>query len=89
VRQDLGGKDGDVVAGVRLASDVEVLLRVLGERVEEEGQEGVDVLAGGNSVADGRARVRVADVDGLVKEDDAGIVVPGKLVVDNLELLVD
>ncbi len=77
------------MAGIRLASDVEVLLGVLGELVEEEGQEGVDVLAGGNRVADGRAGVRVADIDGLVKENDAGIVVPGELVVDDLELLVD
>lgn len=89
VGQDLRGKDGNVVTSIGLASNVEVLLGVLGELVEEEGQESVDILASSNGVAYGVARVRVTDVDGLVKEDDAGIVVPAELVVHNLELLVD
>ena len=87
--QDFGGKDRDVVAGIRLASNVEILLGVLGELVEEEGKESVYILAGSDGVADGVARVRVADVDGLVKEDNASVVVPGELVVDDLELLVN
>lgn len=57
VRQDLRGKDGDVVTGIRLAADVEILLGVLGELLEEEGQQGVDVLAGSVGVADGVAAV--------------------------------
>jgi len=52
VRENLGREDGDVVPGVRLARDVEGLLGVLGELLEEEGEQGVDVLAGGDSVAD-------------------------------------
>lgn len=57
VREDLGGKDWDVVTGVRLAGDVERLSGVLGELLEEEGQESVDVLAGSNSVGDRAATV--------------------------------
>ena len=70
MRKDLVCKDGDVVTGVRLASNVEVLLGVLGELVEEEGEKGVDVLASSNGVANGTAAVGVADVDGLVEEDN-------------------
>ncbi|GJC86760.1 hypothetical protein ColLi_09599 [Colletotrichum liriopes] len=88
VGENLRGENGNVVAGVRLAGNVEVLLGVLGELVEEEGEQGVDVLAGGDRVGDGGAGVGVADVDGLVKEDDRGIVVPRPFVVDDLELLV-
>jgi hypothetical protein len=76
VGEDLVGKDGDVVASVRLSSNVEILLGVLGELVEEEGEKGVDVLAGSDSVAHGTTAVGVANIDGLVKEDDGSIVVP-------------
>jgi hypothetical protein len=76
VRQDLRGENGDVVASVTLAGDVEVLLGVLGELLEEESEESVDVLAGSDGVADSVAGVRVADVDGLIKEDNAGVSVP-------------
>jgi hypothetical protein len=77
------------VASVGLASNVEVLLAVLRELLEEQCQESVDVLASSNSVADRGATVGVADVDGLVKEDNRGIVVPGKVVVDRLDVLAD
>jgi hypothetical protein len=56
--------------------DVEVLLGVLGELLEEECQQGVDVLAGGCGVADRASAVRVANVDGLIEEDDGGVGVP-------------
>jgi hypothetical protein len=55
---------------------VEVLLGVLGELLKEESQEGIDILAGGRSVADRAAAVGVANVDGLVEEDDGGVGVP-------------
>ena len=77
------------MASIRLASNVEVLLSILGELVEEESEERIDILAGSDSVADGVAGVGVSDVDGLIKEDHAGVVVPAELIVDNLELLVD
>ena len=38
VGKDLGGKDRDVVTSIRLARDVEALVRVLGELLEEEGE---------------------------------------------------
>ena len=74
---------------VRLASNVEVLLGILGELMEEERQERVNVLTSIDGGADLAAAVGVADVDGLVKEDDGSIVVPGVGVADNLNLLVD
>lgn len=76
MRKDLGGEDGNVVTSVGLARDVERLASVLGELLEEEGQQSVDVLAGSDSVGDRAATVRIADVDGLVKEDDRGVGVP-------------
>ena len=52
VRENLRGKDGDVVASVGFTRNVERLGCVLGELLEEEGQEGVDILAGSDSVGD-------------------------------------
>lgn len=89
VRKDLGREDGDVVACVGLAGDVEVLLGVLRELLEEQGQERVYVLASSGGVADSIAAVRVANVDGLVKENDRGIAVPRVGVVLQLDLIVD
>ena len=89
VGQDLFAQGRDVVAGIRLAGDVEVLLGVLRELLEEQRQEGVDVLCGGRARAHILLAVGEAGVDGLVKEDDVGVVVPRKLVADNLALLVD
>lgn len=88
VRQNLRGKDGDVVASVGLASDVEVLLGVLGELLEEQGQQSIDVLASSDGVTDTAAAVGVANVDGLVQEDDGSIGVPGVVIVDKLDLAV-
>jgi hypothetical protein len=89
VLQNLRSEDWDVVSGIGLASNVEVLLSILGEVVEEESEKSIDVLAGGDSVANAVAAVRVADVDGLVNEDDGGVVVPCRWVVDDFNLLVD
>ena len=87
--QNLSSEDGDIVSGIGLSSNVEVLLGILGEVVEEERKEGIDVLSGGDSVADAVAAVRVPNIDGLVDEDDRGVVVPSGWVVDKLNLLVD
>jgi hypothetical protein len=76
VREDLGGEDWDVVARVRLARDVERLLRVLWELLEEEREEGIDILSSGDGVADAGAGVGVADIDGLIEEDDGSVGVP-------------
>lgn len=76
VGENLRSENGDVVTGIRLSSNVEVLLGVLGELVEEESEKSVNVLAGGNGVADGTTAVGVSDIDGLVKEDDGSVVVP-------------
>jgi hypothetical protein len=88
VRQDLRGKDRDIVASVGLASDVEVLLGIFRELLEEQGQQSIDVLASSNSVANTAAAVRVTNVDGLIQEDDRSIGVPGVVVVDKLNLAV-
>ena len=89
VRKNLRSEDGNVVASVALAGDVEVLLGVLGELLEEEGEEGVDVLASSDGVADSVAGVRVADVHRLVEEDDAGVGVPRAGVELDLAVLGD
>ena len=89
MRKNLVGEDGDIVAGIRFSSDVEILLGVLGELVEEERKESIDILAGSNSVADRATAVGVTDVDRLVKEDNGSVVVPRVGVVDKLNLLVD
>lgn len=89
VGEDLRGHDRDIVASIRLAGNVEVLRSVFRELLKEQREESVNVLAGSNGVTDGGATVRVADVDGLVKEDDRGIVVPGEVIVDGLDVLAD
>jgi len=89
VGENLRSHDRDVVASVGLASNVEVLLAVLRELLEEQCQESVYILASSNSVADRGATVGVANVDGLVKEDNRGIVVPGEVIVDRLDVLAD
>ena len=43
--QDLRREDWDVVTGIRFSSNMEVLMRILWELLEEEGKEGVDILA--------------------------------------------
>lgn len=55
---------------------MEILMAVLWELLEEESQEGVDVLARSNSVTNGASTVRVARIDRLVKEYDRRIRVP-------------
>lgn len=64
------------MAGIRFTRDVEVLLSVLGELLEEESEEGIDVLASSDSVADGVIAVGVAHVDGLVEEDHGCVGIP-------------
>ena len=77
------------MTGVRLAGDVESLLGVLWELLEEQSHKSVDILSSSNSVADLTARVRVADVDGLVQEDHRGVGIPSKGVEVKAYLLVD
>ena len=89
VAEDLGSEDGDVVPCVRFAGDVEGLFPVLGELLEEQSEERVDVFGCCDCVADGASTVRVADVDGLVEEDDAGVGVPRRWVVLHFNVLCD
>merc|ERR1711877_73639 len=89
VGEYLRREDGDVVTRVGLAGDVEWLLCVLWELLEEQSEQGVDVLAGSNSVGDRGAGVGIADVHGLVKEDDRGVSVPAAWVVVEADVLGD
>lgn len=77
------------MSGIRLASNVKVLLGILRELLEEQRQQRVDVLPGGIGVTDGAAAVRVTNIDGLVEEDDGSIAVPGTGVVLDLDLVGD
>lgn len=89
VREDLRGKDRDIMTSIRLTRDMEVLLRILGELLEEEREQSIHILASCNSVADSGAAVGVADINRLVKEDDRRVGVPGVIVIDRLDLLAD
>jgi hypothetical protein len=51
VGENLGSKNWDVVACVRLSGDVEVLLSILRELLEEESEESVNVLSSCDGVA--------------------------------------
>jgi hypothetical protein len=68
---------------------VEVLLRILGELLEEEGEECIYVLSCSNGVADRATAVGITDVDGLVEEDDRCIGIPRVWVVVKLKVLID
>lgn len=54
---DLTREHGDVVSRIGLACDVEVLMSILRELLEEQGQESVDIFACCNGVADGASTV--------------------------------
>ena len=71
--QDFGCQDWNVMPSIRLASDMKVLMSVLGKLLEKQGEESVNVFAGGNGIADRATAIRKASVDRLVQEDDGGI----------------
>lgn len=89
MREDFRGENGNVVSCITLPSNMEVLLGVLREFLEEQRQQRIDVLAGSGGVADGVATVRVANIDGLVKEYDRGVAVPSGWVVLELDVVTD
>lgn len=70
MRQDLGSEDGDVVASIRLSSDVEILLGILGELLEEKGEKSIDILSSSDGITDSATTVRVPDINGLIEEYD-------------------
>lgn len=87
---DLGCEHGDVMASVRLTGNVELLaLVVLGELLEEEREEGVDVLSSSDGIGHRSGGVGVADVNRLIEENDRGIGVPRVRVMDRLEILTN
>lgn len=89
VRKNLGREDGNVVASVGLSGNVEILGGIFRELLEEQREQGVDIFASGNSVADAGTTVGVSNVDRLIQEDHRGIGVPREIVVDNLDFLVN
>lgn len=68
---------------------MEVLGGVFGELLEEKGKESIDILCSSARLADGVTTVGETDIDGLVKEDNRGVGVPGVRVVDGLDVLTD
>jgi hypothetical protein len=89
VRENLRRENRNVVAGIGFSSDVEVLLGILRKLLEEQSKQGVNVLSSSDSVADSTAAVRVANVDGLVQEDNGSVGVPRIWVVDRLDVLIN
>ena len=53
VCHDLCRENRNVVASIRFACDVEVLLRILWELLKEEGEESIDILSSSDCVANG------------------------------------
>lgn len=65
------------------------MLGIFRKVVEEESEKSIDILARSDRVAHAVAAVGVAHIDGLIEEDNGGIVVPRVWVIDELNLLVD
>jgi hypothetical protein len=51
VGQDLRGKDGNVMSGIRFTGNMEILCGIFGELLEEQGKKCVDVFTGRDGVA--------------------------------------
>lgn len=76
-----GGEVGDIDSGVGLSSDVEGVLQVLWVQAEE-GDEGLEVnLGGGIIVPLSLVRVRESNTRRRFEIQDAGIFIPGIIVV--------
>lgn len=67
---------------IGLASNVEVLVRILWELFEEQSEEGIDVFASSYRVANTAATVGIADINRLVQEYDRCVRIPGVRVID-------
>jgi len=80
----------DVSSPVAFGSDVEGLFGVLGKAGKEELEESVHVFACDWGVVHCGpvVRVGIADVDGLVKEDDVGIAIPAMRIVGSVLALI-
>jgi hypothetical protein len=77
------------MTSIRLAGNMEVLLRILWELLEEKSKERIHVLARCHCVAHGTAAIRITNIDRLVKEDNGSVIVPRVRVVNELEVLVN
>lgn len=71
--QDFRSKHGYVVPCVRLPCDMEVLMSILRELFEKEGEEGINVLARSNSIANRSSTVRIACIDRLIEKYDRSV----------------
>ena len=64
------------MASVRLAGNVEILLRILRKLLKEKSKKRINILARCYCVAHGATTVRVTNINRLVKEDHGSIVIP-------------
>ena len=55
---------------------MEVKVFVFRELFKEQHQKGINIFAGGYCIGDAIVTIAVSDVDGLVKKDNGGVVVP-------------
>ena len=80
----------NVNSSVAFGSDVEGLFGVLGKARKEELKESVDVFGCGWGVVHCGpvVRVGIADVNGLVKEDDIGVAIPAIRIVGSVLALI-
>lgn len=77
------------MTSVGLTSNVEVLVGVLRELLEEKGKKSIDILCCSARLANRATTVGEADVDGLVKEDNGSVGIPGVGIIDGLDVLAD
>lgn len=89
VGKNLRGKGRNVVAGVGFTCNVEILGGVFGELLKEKSKKGIDILCSSARLTDGVTAIGETDIDGLVKEDNRGVGVPGVGVVNGLNVLAD
>ena len=87
--EDLGNEHWNVVTSIGLSGNVEVLCCILGELLEEQGQESIDIFTSSDGIAHGFPAVRVADIDWLIEEDDGSVGVPRIRIVFRLYVLCD
>lgn len=68
---------------------MKVLCRILGELLKEHGQERIDIFASGMGARDLSRRIRVSNIDRLVKENNRRVRIPRIRVIDGMDFRVD
>ena len=68
---------------------MKILRSIFWELLEEQCEEGINVLAGGDGITDRATAVGEADINGLIEEDDRSIGVPRVWIVNEFQVFID